>query len=288
MQKDGQFILMTKEDFKNYIDNLKIDKKFTTIQVHHTASPSYSNCTSTNQIKLMKSMKNYHLSRGFQDIAQHCSTFPSGEICLGRPFTLNGGGFLGNQNINSITIENVGNFDKHGDIISKEQKETIIFVYAVLCHKFNISPSTSTILYHTWMPSANKTCPGNNFFGGNTKEDANKYFIPLIKSKITELYNTKPKEITFEEALKVVSDKIDTSYNYWYSKKECNKYFKAFIIKLSMCDFHKLNNIQLSFEQALKIVSDKAKIDYNYWYTNRNTVDKFYQALIVKCAKCLM
>lgn len=282
MKQDGQFILMTKEEFKNYIDNLKVNKKFTTIQVHHTASPSYSNCTSTNQIKLMKSMKNYHLNRGFQDIAQHCSTFPSGEICLGRPFTLNGGGFLGKQNNDSITIENVGNFDINGDTMTKEQKETIVFVYSVLCHKFNIVPNISTILYHTWMPDANKSCPGKNFFGGNTKEDANRYFIPLIKSKIEELYFPKPKEITFEEALKIVADKIDTPYEFWLSKKDIHPSFPALVKKIA-----NVINEPLTYESALKVVADRADTNYEYWLKLKN-IDASFAAFIKKCAKSMI
>lgn len=285
MKQDGKFILMNRDEFKVYMENLKDCKSFSSIQQHHTASPSYKNCKNDNEILLMKSMERYHMNNlGMSCIAQHISTFPNGLICIGRPFAKDGGGFYGIQNKNSITIENVGNFDS--DVMTEEQKNSILLVNAVLCKKFKITPSINNLIYHCWVK--NKSCPGNNFFGGNTKEDANKYFIPLIKSKINELYNSKPKEITFDEALKIVANKIDTSYNYWYSRKDCNKYFKSLVIKLSMCEFHKLNNIQLSFEQALKIVSDKAKVDYNYWYTNRNIVDKFYQALIVKCAKCLM
>ncbi len=189
MSEKYNFSLFTRENFKSYIDNLKVDKNFTTIQIHHTASPSYANCNGKNQIKLMESMKNAHLQRGFQTIAQHLSSFPDGLICTGRSFSLDGGGFYGNENKNSITIENVGWFDIGKDIMTEEQKETIIFMVAVLCKKFNIIPSTSTILYHTWMPSAKKTCPGSNFYGGNSKESANKNFIPLIKKELDILNN---------------------------------------------------------------------------------------------------
>lgn len=32
-----------------------------------------------------------------------------------------------------------------------------------------------------------KSCPGTNFFGGNTVEEANKYFIPLIKQELERI-----------------------------------------------------------------------------------------------------
>jgi N-acetylmuramoyl-L-alanine amidase CwlA len=146
--------------------------------------------------------------------------------------------------------------------------------------KYNI-PITMVYRHHD---ISGKICPKP--FVDNPK--AWDEFKKKLQYKINELKNPKPKEITFEEALKIVADKIDTQYKYWYDKRDCNKYFKSLVIKLSMCEFHKLSDVKLSFEQALKIVSDKAKIDYNYWYTNRNSIDKFYQALIVKCAKYLI
>lgn len=186
MKKDGQFILMNREEFKKYIGDLKVDNKFSMIQQHHTASPSYTN-VKNNHIALMKSMKSYHLSRGFQDIAQHFSTFPDGLICLGRSFSLFGGGFLGNRNKGAITLEHVGYFDVGKDVMTDEQKKTIIFMNAILCEKFNIIPSITTLPYHTWEVTANKSCPGTNYFGGNSKQDAEKYFIPLIKNEINTL-----------------------------------------------------------------------------------------------------
>lgn len=60
----------------------------------------------------MKSMENSHVyTLKMSEIAQHFSTFPDGTICVGRTLTNDGGGFLGSQNKDSITIENVVNFD---------------------------------------------------------------------------------------------------------------------------------------------------------------------------------
>ena len=221
MKQEGKFILMNREELKVYIEGLKGCKTFTSIQQHHTASPAYKD-VKNNNIQLMKSMENYHVKNlKMSEIAQHFSTFPDGTICVGRPLTKDGGGFLSPLNKNSITIENVGNFDI--DLMTEEQKQSIVFLNALLCKKFNIIPSTSTLIYHTWVQ--NKSCPGTKWFGGNTKAAAEKYFIPLVKQSLEDM--------SFEEALKIVSDKSGVNYDYWKLRKDIEPNFKGLIIKIA-------------------------------------------------------
>lgn len=61
---------------------------------------------------------------------------------------------------------------------------------------FNITPSSSTIRYHSWFDSCGtcledyipyksiKTCPGTKFFGGNTMSKFKTNFLPAIKEYI--------------------------------------------------------------------------------------------------------
>ncbi|MHB8065864.1 MAG: peptidoglycan recognition protein family protein [Ruminiclostridium sp.] len=221
MKQEGKFILMNREAFKTYIEGLKGSKKFTNIQQHHTASPSYKDVKS-NHIALMKSMESYHVSTlKMSEIAQHFSTFPDGLICVGRPLTKDGGGFSAPLNDNSITIENVGNFDT--DVMTEEQKQSIVLLNALLCKKFNIVPSTSTLIYHCWVQ--NKSCPGTKYFGENTKAAAEKKFIPLVVSAI--------KDLEFEDSLKIVAEKANTDYKFWLKKKDIDPSFPALIIKIA-------------------------------------------------------
>ena len=222
MKQDGKFILMNREELRVFIEGLVTAKKFTSIQQHHTASPSYKD-VKNNHFTLMRSMENYHVKNlGMSEIAQHFSTFPDGTICVGRPLAKDGGGFLSPGNKDSITIENVGNFDS--DIMTEEQKQSIILLNALLCKKFNIVPSTSTLIYHCWVQ--NKSCPGMKWFGGNTKAAAEQNFIPLVRAEIED-------PLTFEEALKIVVEKIDSSYQYWLKRKDIDPAFKALIIKIA-------------------------------------------------------
>lgn len=222
MKKHGRFILMSREELKTYISELKDIKSFKYIQQHHTASPAYKD-VKDNHIQLMQAMENYHVKTlKMSEIAQHFSTFHDGSICTGRTLTKDGGGFSGSQNLHSITIENVGNFDT--DTMTEEQKESIILLNALLCRKLDITPSVSTLPYHCWIN--NKSCPGVKYFGGNSKAAAENIFIPLIKTKMEKL-------AAFEKALKIVSIKANTSYEFWLKKRGIDPCFEALIIKIA-------------------------------------------------------
>lgn len=226
MKQNGKFILMNRDELKNYIERLKNVKVFTNIQQHHTASPAYKD-VKDNHFALMKSMENYHVnSLKMSEIAQHFSTFPDGSVCVGRPLIKDGGGFLGTLNKNSITIENVGNFDS--DVMTEEQKKSIILLNALLCIKFNIVPSVDTLIYHCWVQ--NKTCPGLKWFGGTSKSAAANNFIPLIAAAIASEKKIK----TAEQAIEwLVSKGAINSPEYWLSMIKEVKYLDSLLINIT-------------------------------------------------------
>ncbi|WP_257985800.1 N-acetylmuramoyl-L-alanine amidase [Bacillus sp. M6-12] len=143
---------------------------------------------------------------GWSQISQHLTTFPDGKVVVGRPFDTPPEGSFGLQNksvmhaieANSLAIENVGNFDKNR--MTEEQKETIITITALLSLKFGLTPSIESITYHHWWDinsgervldksegHAVKTCPGTEFFGGNSTTSAKNNFYPLVLSKMKEI-----------------------------------------------------------------------------------------------------
>ncbi|WP_449538208.1 LysM peptidoglycan-binding domain-containing protein [Ferdinandcohnia sp. Marseille-Q9671] len=198
----GEHILMTKDEFKDWLLNNKFKRKISLIQQHHTWIPSYDRFNGTNHFQLLKGMENYHKNKmGWKHIAQNITTFPDGKIAVSRPFNIAPEGTIGKRaNSVGIAIEHIGNFDIGKDVMTKEQKDTIVFVNALLSLKFGLTPSIDTITYHHWWdlktgarvldkgPDYNvKTCPGTGFFGGNSTTSAQKHFYPLIKSKMEEL-----------------------------------------------------------------------------------------------------
>ncbi|MEH7384624.1 LysM peptidoglycan-binding domain-containing protein [Bacillus sp. JJ1521] len=202
MNMQGEHILMTKEEFKNWLMNQKIKRKVSLIQQHHTWVPDYSRFNHANHFNLLTGMENYHKNTmGWKHIAQNITTFPDGKVAVSRPLYIAPEGTIGRKaNSVGIAIEHVGNFDIGHDVMTKEQHDTIIYINAVLSLKFGLTPSIDSITYHHWWDLRNgervldkgpdynvKTCPGTGFFGGNSTTSAEKYFYPLITKKMEEL-----------------------------------------------------------------------------------------------------
>ena len=97
-------------------------------------------------------------------------------------------------NTGAIAIECLGNFDRGADVMTSEQKDAVIGILKVLTEKFSLDPKES-IIYHSWWTSGGKnlgdyirgesckTCPGTNFFGGNTKKAFEENLLPLLCGK---------------------------------------------------------------------------------------------------------
>lgn len=197
MKQKGKFLLLDISEFTSWLKGLEIKRQIKLVQQHHTYLPAYSNFRRTpDHIHWMESMERSHKERGFAMIGQHLTTFPDGMICIGRPMDRVPAGIKG-ANTNGVCIEHFGNFDIGADEMTEDHKTTIIRVTAELCKKFNVSPNIETIVYHHWYhlvtgergefgPLESKTCPGQNFFGGNTEADCKTNFIPLIQKALTQ------------------------------------------------------------------------------------------------------
>lgn len=193
MKQKGKFLLLDLTEFDNWLKGLKTTRKIGLVQNHHTFIPDYAlfNKKPNNHFPLLESMEQSHLERGFSQIAQNLTTFPDGLIAICRPMDEIPAGIKG-ANSNGICIEHLGNFDKGKDVMTDVHRNTIIRINALLCKKFKLVPSTNTVVYHHWYDlttglrvpeSANsntKSCPGTNFFGGNTIKDCAANFIPLL------------------------------------------------------------------------------------------------------------
>ena len=229
-------------EFENYINSINISRNISLIQLHHTYSPAYKQFTGNNHMQLHTSMRNYHInSNGWSDIAQHFTIFPDGVIVSGRSLEIVPAGIKG-ANTGAICIECLGNFDHGGDVMTDSQKNAIVSVVKSLLKKFNLNAETS-VVYHCWWTAGGtalgdyvktksaKTCPGTNFFGGNSKEAFRSNFLPLLLSCSGE--NEKQseiKEITEKLSAKgILSDKAlwikkcsEDINVYWLCKKMAN------------------------------------------------------------------
>ncbi|NYE06151.1 LysM repeat protein [Bacillus niacini] len=201
----GQHILMTKEEFKEWLFNTHVNRDIQLIQQHHTWLPSYKHFTGSNHFQMLMGMENHHKkTMGWKNIAQNITTFPDGKVAVSRPLNIIPEGTIGPKaNSVGIAIEHVGNFDSGHDVMTKEQQETIIYINALLCIKFGLTPSIDSITYHHWWHMKTKervldatasynvkSCPGTGFFGGNSTTSAKTHFYPLITDKMEEILET--------------------------------------------------------------------------------------------------
>lgn len=207
MTMQGQHILMSKEEFKEWLFNTQVNREIRLIQQHHTWIPSYKHFNGSNHFQMLMGMENHHKkTMGWKNIAQNITTFPDGKVAVSRPLNIIPEGTIGPKaNSVGIAIEHVGNFDIGQDVMTKEQQETIVYINALLCIKFGLTPSIDSITYHHWWHMKTKervldraasynvkSCPGTGFFGGNSTASAKTYFYPLISDKIEEILESTP------------------------------------------------------------------------------------------------
>ncbi|MFA6594305.1 MAG: N-acetylmuramoyl-L-alanine amidase [Candidatus Buchananbacteria bacterium] len=196
MNRRGKFVLLNRDEFKDWLFSANIKRRIKLIQNHHTWLPDYSRFKGDNHFQLLEAMDRSHVSRRLGGIAQNITTFSDGLIALCRSFERTPAGIKG-ANQGAVCLENLGNFDLGGDEMSDEHRQTIIFVNAALCRKFNLPPDTDSIVYHYWYDlktaermngsGSTKSCPGTNFFGGNSVESAEENFIPLVRTELGKL-----------------------------------------------------------------------------------------------------
>lgn len=206
MTKRGIFFLFTIEEFMKWFGPRQVIRQIKLIQNHHTWLPGYKEFNNKpDHFYWLESMQDYQVNtNGFSQIAQNLTTFPDGKVALCRPIDTIPAGIKG-ANQFGICIEHLGNFDLNQDQMTPEHIDTIIKLNAFLCKKFSLPINTESIVYHHWYDLGTgqrtdgkgqvtlkkdgkdftrdtmvKTCPGTNFFGGNTVEVCEEYFLPLL------------------------------------------------------------------------------------------------------------
>ena len=196
MESKYGFVKLKPNEFYSWLSVQKVSRSIRLIQLHHTWQPDYSTFNKyPDGFTLQRNMQTYHKGLGWSDIGQHFSVFPDGSIVTGRSLNTIPAGIKGG-NTGAICIENVGNFDKNKNTMTKQQKNAIIVLVQSLMKKFGLN--ASCIRYHAWYtaggiylgdyyPSRSaKTCPGTNFFGGNTKSAFEKNLKPLLEGKVVK------------------------------------------------------------------------------------------------------
>lgn len=200
MKQKGKFLLFDFNEFQNWLQGLEVHREIKLVQNHHTYLPDYTAFRKiSNPFYWLESMEKYHIeNNGFNQIAQNLTTFPDGSIAICRPFDKIPAGIKG-ANQFGLCIEHLGNFDIGHDEMTEDHKNTVVKLNALLCKTFNIEINTKGIIYHHWFDvvtgqqvaetetGVTKSCPGTNFFGGNTKEICMNNFLQLVQASLLTL-----------------------------------------------------------------------------------------------------
>lgn len=155
-------------------------------------------------------------------IAQHLNIFPDGKITTGRNLNSTPIGIRG-WNTNAICIEIYGCFNKGKDKMTEAQKKAVIYLYGLLCKRFNIPVDISHIRPHCWftaggtylgkyIPSRSaKKCPGTNFWGYGCSPEGFAHFIKDVKNYVDgKKAEPKKKEQTKATKFEIVTlDKLN-------------------------------------------------------------------------------
>lgn len=228
MQTQGGFIKMSPTEFSGWLGRQKVSRVVQRVQLHHTYEPSYRHFNATNHFARQQSMKEYHLSRGYDDIAQHFTIFPDGEVMTGRPLGKIPAGIKGG-NQGAVCIEVFGCFDAGRDAMSTAQRDAVVTVTAALLLHFGLNPRTA-VTYHAWWTADGrqlgdydkyhscKTCPGTAFFGGNTRAAYNNNLLPLLQAAVKgepELTETQVRAVVRDEFEKLMQDRGQANEHDW-------------------------------------------------------------------------
>lgn len=285
-KQNGFIRFDTIEEFKDWLFSQKVYRSIYRLQVHHMEMPDYSTWEGTDkryygdnrELGRTISLDSYgkttwHYSDGHGHyIAQHFNIFPNGKITTGRNLNSIPVGIKG-WNTGAICIENYGCFDK--DKMTKEQRETIIAVYALLCKRFNITPSSNTIRYHCWFTAGGyylggyvpgkscKTCPGKLFFGGNTMSRFKTNFLPAVEKYMNDGKFVDDGKVVDDE--KVVEtkpvEKLTVDENVKSLQKALNDTYDCGLVVDGLCGNKTKSAIKTHY---LKAVDDKKK-EHTVW-----------------------
>lgn len=206
--KNGFTLLENEKDVKEWLSKQKVTRKITRLQVHMMDLPNYSTWEKTDKkvfsephFGRTQSLDSYGKSKwGCSDghghyIAQHLNIFPDGKITTGRNLNSTPIGIRG-WNTNAICIEIYGCFNKGKDKMTEAQKKAVIYLYGLLCKRFNIPVDISHIRPHCWftaggtylgkyIPSRSaKKCPGTNFWGYGCSPEGFAHFIKDVKNYV--------------------------------------------------------------------------------------------------------
>ncbi len=183
----------TREEFINFMKNVKVKRKITHIQIHHTWKPRKTDYVG---VQTIEAIWRYHTqNQKWQDIAEHFTIAPDGTIWDGRSLELDPAGIVG-HNQGGFMFEIIGDFDLGEETLEGEQLQSTITAVNTVKEKFNLTDKD--IVFHREF--APKTCPGS----GISKD----WFVTILNEPLSAglPFTDVPKNHYAYEAIKSLYD----------------------------------------------------------------------------------
>ncbi len=156
------------------------------VMLHHTWSPT---AAQYKGIETIRAIRNYHVGKGWSDIAANAYACPDGTIITGRPLSASNWchGYINRSNPEAelwraarhdrmypnrylVGFETVANFDSedpHGSGAAGRSFECVMDAIEVTCRTFNLSPNM--LYFHR--DAEDKSCPGTKLSRAEVREE---------------------------------------------------------------------------------------------------------------------
>ncbi|MEQ1615918.1 MAG: peptidoglycan recognition family protein [Hyphomicrobiaceae bacterium] len=150
------FRRLTPREFEAEVASFAWCRRVWRVDMHHTWFPAHADYEG---IASIERMARFHTNgRGFDDIAQHVSIAPDGNIWTGRDWNKDPASVGFGMNAGVFMFEAIGNFDWGFDRLEGRQLDSVVRVINVVQTRFRLP--VQALLFHREVPQTAKTCPG--------------------------------------------------------------------------------------------------------------------------------
>jgi hypothetical protein len=152
---------LTVAEFLSGLVTFAWQRRIWRVDLHHSLEPDHARWREVGSRACVESMCRVHRERlALDDIAQHVSIMPDGEIWTGRDWNQTPASVGFGMNRGVFMLEMVGNFDLGADRLEGAQRDATVAVIRGVQARFRLP--AEALLFHRDVPQTEKSCPGSS------------------------------------------------------------------------------------------------------------------------------